>query len=64
MFYASAHHSYLLSFAVNVDAMPLVVIEAHFGRTDLNVQFAAAQVDVQRDGSFAQSQGQIIFSIA
>jgi hypothetical protein len=53
-----------LSFAVNVDAMPLVVIEAHFGRTDLNVQLAAAQVDVQRDGSFAQSQRQIIFSIA
>lgn len=54
---------YLSSFAVNVDTVPLVVVETHFRRPDLDVEFATAQIYVERYGSIAQGQCQVIFAI-
>lgn len=36
---------------MNVDSMPLVVVETDPGRPDLNVQFATAQVNTECDSS-------------
>ena len=55
---------YFLRFAVDVDSVPLVVVEADPGRANLHVQFAAAQVDVESHGAVTQCQSEVIFAIA
>jgi hypothetical protein len=55
---------YLLRFAVDVDSMPLVVVKTDPRGSNLYVQFAASQVDVESHGPVTQSQRQIILAIA
>lgn len=54
---------YLLGFALDYDAVPLVVVETDPRRPDLHVQLAAAQVDVERHGAVAQRQRQVILAV-
>jgi hypothetical protein len=44
--------------------MPLVVVEADPWGSNLYVQFAAAQVNVESHGTVTQSQSEIILTIA
>lgn len=44
--------------------MPLVVVETDPRGSNLNVQFAAPQVDVESHGAVTQSQREIILAIA
>jgi len=49
---------------VNVDFVPLVVIKTDPGRSDLDVQLPASQINVERHGAIAERQSKVILAVA
>lgn len=57
------NYSYLLRFSMDVDSVPLVIVKPNPRGSNLHVQLATAQVDVESDGTITQRQSQIILAI-